>query len=88
MAGTGALLVTCAVETREATGDGDRLAHNPEVLSARRPFRQIYRTCYDHRRPERFLDDLSGGGATANTSRRLFDANDLEWTGIARFGPE
>jgi hypothetical protein len=23
--------VNCAFETREATGDGDRLAHNPEV---------------------------------------------------------
>jgi hypothetical protein len=34
MAGTGALLVTCAVETREATGDGDRLAHNPEVAGS------------------------------------------------------
>ena len=27
----GRLIVTCAFETREATGDGDRLAHNPEV---------------------------------------------------------
>jgi hypothetical protein len=34
MAGTGALLVTCAVETHEATRDGDRLAHNPEVAGS------------------------------------------------------
>ena len=26
-------VVTCRSETREATGDGDRLAHNPEVAS-------------------------------------------------------
>jgi hypothetical protein len=31
MAGTGDFIVTCAFETREATGDGDRLAHNREV---------------------------------------------------------
>ena len=27
-------VVTCRSETREATGDGDRLAHNPEVVTA------------------------------------------------------
>jgi hypothetical protein len=26
--------VTCAFETREAAGDGDRLAHNPEVAGS------------------------------------------------------
>jgi hypothetical protein len=26
--------VTCTFETREATGDGDRLAHNPEVAGS------------------------------------------------------
>ena len=30
----GRLLVTCEFETREATGDGDRLAHNPEVAGS------------------------------------------------------
>jgi len=34
MAGTGALLVTCEFGTREATGDRDRLAHNPEVAGS------------------------------------------------------
>jgi hypothetical protein len=33
MAGTGDFIVTCTFETREATGDGDRLAHNPEVMA-------------------------------------------------------
>lgn len=33
MAGTGDFIVTCTFETREATGDGDRLAHNPEVIT-------------------------------------------------------
>jgi hypothetical protein len=28
------------------------------------------------------------GGATAKTSRRSFDANNPEWTGIVRLGPE
>jgi hypothetical protein len=27
-------VVTCRSETREATGDGDRLAHNPEVAGS------------------------------------------------------
>ena len=34
MAGTGDFIVTCTFETREATGDGDRLAHNPEVAGS------------------------------------------------------
>jgi hypothetical protein len=30
----GRSIATCAFETREATGDGDRLAHNPEVAGS------------------------------------------------------